>query len=238
MRFNWPMIVSGALFGISALAIARMMSPGKLRSLTRIAGAGACWQTAVSLAATHAAYDRSELHDWTWLSALLPRTPATIANVHSGFDESSEALRALFPQAQLRIFDFFDPVHQTEPSIARARRLCATRSAAESIAADSLPLLDGSQDLIMFFLAAHEIRERSGRTKLLREAARGIAHDGRVVIVEHLRDLPNFIAYGPGAFHFHSRHEWVTSIRKSGLRICRERRITPFIRVFTCCRCS
>lgn len=239
VRFNWPMIAGGAAAGVSGLALAALpRRPVWLRMLAGAVGVGASWQTAASLAATHYAYDRSELYRWSWLPSLLPISPTRITNIHSGFDESSASLRALYPSAELRVFDFYDPRLQTEPSITRARRLCPPSVAAECISTDTLPIPDSSQDLVLLFLAAHEVRTRPGRTQLLREAARALAANGRVILVEHLRDLPNFAAYGPGAFHFHSRREWLASIAGASLKVCAEIRISPFIRVFSCCRYS
>lgn len=239
VRFNWPMIGAGALTGVAGLVLSGLIRrPRWLRLFAGAVGAGASWQTLASLTATHLAYDRSQLYAWSWLESLLPARPRRIANIHSGFDESSVSLRALFPEAELRVFDFYDPSTHTEPSIARARALCPPAIPAQSFQPDSLPLADASQDLVVLFLSAHEIRDRSGRVQLLSECARSLAEGGRLILVEHLRDLPNFIAYGPGALHFHSRREWLLAISRAGLNVCVEQRISPFIRVFACCHSS
>ena len=51
-------------------------------------------------------------------------------------------------------------------------------------------------------------------------------------MVEHLRDFPNFAAYGPGFTHFHSLRTWHTDTAATGLAIEREFHLTPFVRVF------
>ncbi len=55
---------------------------------------------------------------------------------------------------------------------------------------------------------------------------------GQILLVEHLRDWANFIAFGPGFLHFHSEQDWQRSISDSGLRVEQDFRVTPFVRCF------
>jgi hypothetical protein len=57
-----------------------------------------------------------------------------------------------------------------------------------------------------------------------------------VVLVEHLRDLPNFLAFGPGFLHFHSGPSWLYSIREAGFQIERDIPVTPFVHCFVLCK--
>jgi len=164
----------------------------------------------------------------------VPEAPRSMVNIHAGFDESSEALSTLYPSAELRILDFYNPQRTTEPSIARARAAFPPARSAESVSVDSLPLTDASQDLALLFLAAHEIRNDDQRAKLFREIRRSLRRQGRVVLVEHLRDAANAIAYGPGCLHFHSRATWLRAIQGAGLALVSESKITPLVRVFVC----
>lgn len=71
------------------------------------------------------------------------------------------------------------------------------------------------------------------RTLLLREVHRVLKKDGLIFLVEHLRDLPNFVAFGPGFLHFHALGSWLHSIGDAGCKVIEERKVTPFVRCFT-----
>jgi len=83
-----------------------------------------------------------------WIKDLLTIAPQQIANIHAGFDESSEALGNLFPQANLVIVDLYDPKRMTEPSVARARRLRPPKQPMVSADPGAIPLLRAAGDAI------------------------------------------------------------------------------------------
>jgi SAM-dependent methyltransferase len=118
----------------------------------------------------------------------------------------------------------------TEPSIVRARQLSLDRTATP---ADfrALPLADGSQEAIFLVFAAHELRRSESRERFFLEIARALAPGGRAVLVEHLRDGWNFLAFGPGFLHFLPRREWLRLAAAAGLTVREDFRITPFVAV-------
>jgi SAM-dependent methyltransferase len=231
-------VVAGVVVFACLLASMWSALPGPVRLVALLVGLGTVAQTGLSLIASHWAYDRSGLYDFDWLAQHVPESPRRIVNVHAGFDESSEALAALYPSADLRVIDFYDERRNTEPSIARARKARPATRAVETTGVDSLPLTDASQDFVLLFLAAHEIRNKGDRSKFFQEVRRSLRPGGRMILVEHLRDIGNALAYGPGSFHFHSRATWLDSILGAGLDVIREFKITPLIQVFVCSRSS
>ena len=233
VRFNWP-FYAGATLGVAlaALVIGRMpVNTGVRVALYATIAASAIWIVA-SLVASWIVYDRSPLMRWEWIDRALGFRPDAWINIHAGLDESTMALRALFGRARWRVFDIFDPVEMTEPSIVRARRLADNHVAAETADFRHLPVPTGTIDVALLLLSAHELRTDETRGALFDELRRVLGPGGRVVVAEHLRDCANFLAFGPGFLHFHSRRAWTRCFNRARFAIQSEFPITPFVRVF------
>jgi ubiquinone/menaquinone biosynthesis C-methylase UbiE len=95
-----------------------------------------------------------------------------------------------------------------------------------------MPFPDGTFDCALAILSAHEIRNTEERSALFRELRRIIKPDGVIFVTEHIRDVNNFLAYTIGAFHFHSRPEWLRTFENAGLAVIKETKTTPFITTF------
>jgi ubiquinone/menaquinone biosynthesis C-methylase UbiE len=130
------------------------------------------------------------------------------------------------------VIDLFDPNEMTEPSIKRARRL--TKESARSIHVNfrALPMRDNELDAAFVFFSAHELRKPESRILFFSELRRVLRSHGEMILLEHLRDWPNFFAFGPGCFHFHSRPTLSGAIESAGLAIVKEFTLTPFVRAF------
>lgn len=233
LRFNWPFYAGAALALVLAIVVAGRVPLNNAARIALDAGTGlsAIW-IAGSVAASWIVYDRSPLTQWGWVADALGFRPDAWINIHAGLDESTPALRTLFGGAQGRVFDIFDPVEMTEPSIARARRLARNVVPPESADFRRLPVPTGTIDAAMLLLSAHELRSDASRGALFGELRRVLGPGGRVVVAEHLRDWTNFLAFGPGCLHFHSRRAWTRCFDRARFTIQSEFPITPFVRVF------
>lgn len=231
VKFNWHFYLIAAAFVCAVLAVAVFLKP-ILFWVCVLAISAALVSTVVSLAVSYYVYDYSGLYNFKWLNELTKQNPQSIVNIHSGLDETSGTLAKHFPDAKLSVFDFYDPKKHTEISIVRAREAYPPYPATITINTESLPLAPRSTDIIFNILALHEIRNRDERISFLKQQRSAISEDGYCVVMEHLRDVPNFLAYSIGAFHFHSKKEWMQNFSQAGFRIGKSFKVTPFISVF------
>jgi SAM-dependent methyltransferase len=228
VRFNWPWY-AGAVLATAAtlggLALWPVGAPWAALAVMLMALADT-WLL-LSLVVSHLIYDRSAVARGGWLDG---EAGSEVAVFHLGQDEASTHAARSLPAARRRTFDVYDPARSGSPSLRRARALAGQDATAAAL--DRLPLADGSIDLGLVVFAAHEIRHDGTRALFFRELARVSGPAGRVLVVEHLRDGWNLLAYGPGAFHFLSRGAWLRTFAQAGLRVARESSLTPWVRRF------
>lgn len=191
----------------------------------------ALFWTVSSLIVSHYVYDRSPLYDFRQIARVLTRPPHRWINVHSGWDETSGLLGATFPGSRGEVIDIFDERLMTESSIRQARRIEHKAIPATPGSHDALPFAAHSFDAAFSIFAAHELRSHEQRVGLFREIARVLRPSGELVLIEHLRDRRNFLAFGPGFLHFFSHRAWRNAARDAGLNLHTELAITPFVHV-------
>ncbi|HXI82562.1 MAG TPA: class I SAM-dependent methyltransferase [Verrucomicrobiae bacterium] len=231
--FNWHQYVAGTLVCLAASWVLLCLPLPVIPRAFLAWGTGlAGYWLVASLAASHYIYDRSGLTTWEWVKPLFPTPPTRWANIHCGFDETTAPLDRIFPRSERLALDIFDDGEMTEASLLRARRYETGAPEAVRARCDSLPARDEQMDAVFMLFAAHELRHPLARTDLFRELHRVLARGGCLLLVEHLRDGWNFLAFGPGFWHFLPRREWEAQIREAGFTVEREFPKTPFVRAW------
>ena len=238
VRFNWPFYGAAAAGVAVGSACAYTLRGSWLGRVAAGLVAGGAAVTASSLVATWWVYDGSGFYDLAWLPQVLRDSgtttrPSRIVTISAGFDEVTLLLRDKYPEAEIVPADFYDPALHTEPSIARARTAYPSPMDTVQIETHRAAGTLGNADLIVTSLSAHEVRDEAERIAFFAQLREMIGERGRIVVVEHLRDLPNALAYTIGVGHFHSHAAWLRTFAGADLCILDERRHTPFLRLFT-----
>ena len=181
-------------------------------------------------------YDLSGYYDLHWLKEQVAEDERInqVVNINAGFDETSFIIENKFPGSDLKVFDFYNAKQHTEPAIKRARKVSLVYPDTQQIASDHIPVKDKTVDIVFLLSAVHEIRSHDEKVLFLKECHRLCKPGGKVIMVEHLRDFPNFLAFTVGFTHFFSRAAWKKAFEKAGFSTFRETKFTPFMSIFNC----
>jgi ubiquinone/menaquinone biosynthesis C-methylase UbiE len=181
-------------------------------------------------------YDFSSYYHFKWLKNfnIEDSKSKQFLNINAGFDETSFIIKNIFPQSGLKVFDFYNAERHTEPAIIRARKVSMVYPDTRQISSDSIPLQDQSVDIIFLLSAVHEIRSHEEKVQFLKECHRVCKQNGKIIMVEHLRDFPNFLAFTVGFTHFFSKKAWERAFNNAGFSSFAETKFTRFMSIFSC----
>lgn len=229
IRFNWHFYVLALCLVILLIFITNFIAK-PYSILIFVFCASVLGSTILSLLTSFYIYDLSGLYCLNWIER--NGTESLIININAGFDETSHLLQLKFKNAELVALDFYNPEKHTEVSIKRARKVYSPFQDTKQITTSDIPFADNSADKIVVILSAHEIRNEIERITFFIELYRIIKPTGKIYITEHLRDVPNFLVYTIGFFHFYSKKAWLKTFQKANLKIRHEIKLTPFISTF------
>lgn len=231
--FNWHffLIAAGAI--VLGTIAALLTDTLWLRVPLLLGVATAAYFIIISIIASYLIYDHSDLYKLHWWPArVIPEDASNALLVHAGFDPASHKLAAKYPNLNLKVLDFFNDKTTTETSIRTARKLFPPLENEVPIASDAWPLPDHSQDVVFAISAAHEIRNHDERAAFFGEAHRVLRPNGRLVVIEQLRDWRNLLVFGGAVFHFLSRPTWLRSFQAAGFDPPTEFWISPWMKAF------
>ena len=161
-----------------------------------------------------------------------PVAPARWLNVTTGFDDSTVALRRPPAGHRGRRRRCLRPDASTtkQPSL-RARRRYPAELRVQ--VAGSLRTTSRPTPLRHGVPADVGARGRMTDARSSRPSPPRSTPSGRIVLVEHLRDLPNRLAFGPGAIHFQARaRRGSAAAADAGSHADGRARLTPYVRGF------
>jgi SAM-dependent methyltransferase len=230
VRFNWPFYIL-AIGGLLLLFAART-DFGAFAIAIDVLLFILIGSTLLSLFVSFYVYDLSGFYELRWLDGLDDKPAGRIANINAGFDETSGLLKEHFKNADLAVCDFYEPSRHTEGSIKRARKSYPPFPGTQNVSTDKLPFETASMEKVFAIMSAHEIRDADERRIFFAEVNRVLADGGQAIVVEHLRDPANLLAYNVGAFHFCTRAAWLDTFKAAELHIIEEKKITPFLTAF------
>lgn len=226
MSFNTLPFVAGPLAGVLSILAALTPLPLVVRLLLLVGGSFAIGMTAAAVLTTWWVFGVTARTRWAWVEHAADR-PRRWLNLTTGFDDSTPILRQRL-SGEGRTLDVFDTTGGHEPALKRARRRFPPVGASVAPTALDDQVEPASADAVLLLMSAHEAHGHD-RVALFRSAARALTPDGHLVVVEHLRDLANILAFGPGAWHFSTRGEWLAVAEAAGLGLTEESRLSPFV---------
>jgi len=230
VRFNWHFFVmAGIVIVLSVIGV--IFAPESYQVYFLLIALFTILGTFIPLSVSWYIYDLSGFYQISWLKLnILPQS--SIANIHAGFDETSYLLKNRYLTSSLQVFDFYNPLLHTEVSIKRARKAYPPHPDTQVINTSQIPLENNSLDSIFVIFSAHEIRNEKERTAFFKELRRVLKPSGKIVVVEHLRDFWNFLAYNIGFFHFLPYQAWLFTFKQVDLAISEQKSLTPFVKLF------
>jgi len=231
VRFNWHFYVLAIVVTLILISLGSLFQ-NSFSILLYIISLLVIFITVISLAVSYYIYDASNLFSFNWFDKSQIKSNNKLVNIHAGFDEASEILHGLFPDCALTVLDFYDPQKHTELSIKRARNAYPAYPGTRQIGTTILPIESNSVDYTFLILAAHEIRNNEERLIFFSELNRILKPSGKILVTEHLRDIPNLLAYNVGFFHFISKSIWIKTFENAQLKIKKTIKTTPFITTF------
>jgi ubiquinone/menaquinone biosynthesis C-methylase UbiE len=228
VRFNWHFY---AIVGVMLIVFFsfKFLLPNKIQLYGSYFLFFTVLATCISLLASFYIYDLSALYKLSWL----PNTNhKKLLNINAGFDETSTIILNNFPNTELTVCDFYNPIKHTEVSIKRARIAYPAHPNTIRVSTNRVPFPDHSFNTVSAIFSAHEIRDERERILFFKELARVIKPEGKIYVTEHLRNLNNLFIYNIGYLHFHSKHSWKHTFKEAELNISSEIKTTPFVTTF------
>lgn len=227
--FNYRKILLGICVVVIFLIISFLISSPIFDILFKVMSLLIILNIIASVLASYILYDKSDLYELKELGGILDFEKIENAVlVHASFDPLSKRLEQKYQNLNLNVCDIYENRHEHESGINVSKKVFPPNPKEIRINPSQLPFENQSQDTILAITAIHEILEHRDRVLFFEEVKRILKTEGILVVSEQFRDVTNFIFFNIGAFHFLSQKQWEKAISEAGLKIIKNKKITPF----------
>ena len=224
LLYNWPIFAGAIFFGVVTLWAGMWLS-GPWNWLFAVSGTSVLALVVSILIATYFVYDWGRRREYDRLAELGHVAGANVViDITAGKLRGTRGMLAHHRQGHYFVIDIYDAQKMTDPALRRARAIEPPLAADRRIyrregPANRLPLPHRWADVIYCHFSLHEVESSADREALFAELARILKPGGRLLIAEHSRDLPNLLAFGPGALSFQTAHTWQSHLEQAGLAV-------------------
>lgn len=228
IQFNRHFYLSALVFIVLIIPLSHFL-PQPFQLIGIIGGIMGGILVGLSILVSYYIYDYSNLYQLPWAGDF---NHLMVLNVTAGFDETTVILKHKYPNIQITSVDFYQAKTHTEKSIERARKIYPRSKDLVQVNTHQLPFDSNTFDVVFAMFSLHEIRNQKEKEHFFRELNRVLKPHGELHLTEHLRNLPNALAYSVGVFHFFSKKLWIHTFSNSGFRMINEIHSTPFVTTF------
>lgn len=224
--FNKGKLLLGILLSVIFFIIAHFSS-GMLHLWFTVLGILILLNITLAIIASYLFYDRSILYKPKKLFFDLKFNSDTKAILlHASFDPISPELEQIITPNNLSVYNIYGNRHEHDKAIEISNQIFPPSKREIMINPSNLPDKSESVDFILAITSLHEIMSQENRVAFFKEAKRVLKPDGKLIIVEQLRNKMNFLFFNIGAFHFASLTNWEKGISEGGLKIVKRGNIT------------
>jgi ubiquinone/menaquinone biosynthesis C-methylase UbiE len=224
LLYNWPIFGGTLFFGVvTVTASTWLASPWNW--LLLIAGLGSFGLILNILFASFIVYDWGHKREYDRLLELAGLHSANVViDITCGKLRGTQGLLSRLKQGHYFLIDIYDGQKMTDSALRRAREMAPPLESDRRIyrrtgQAESLPIPHNWADLVYCSFSLHELQHSQDRQKIFAEFARILKPNGKLLMAEHGRDLPNFVAFGLGVFSFLTPAAWDKYMREAGFVI-------------------
>jgi SAM-dependent methyltransferase len=224
LLYNWPIFGGALVFGFIAMGASRLLGTPWDRILLT-SGLGVLIIVFNILIASFVIYDWGRKREYDRLVELGDLSEANVVlDITCGKLRGTRGMLSRLQHGHYFVIDIYDAEKMTDQALRHAREMEPPLEVGRRIyrrtgRPGSLPIPHNWADVIYCSFSLHELHNFANRQAIFVEFARILKPNGKLLIAEHGRDLPNLLAFGPGVLSFFSPAVWTKHMTDAGFAI-------------------